>query len=792
MDQRARDEYRRANQELVQELGRLDVTYERWQSNLDEEARTFDHDVEVAQLLSTKRGLKRLHGSFTLPPHEVYDGRPPIERKRAKCVNPATSKSESRYVCLNVGGESFTVGRGTLAKLSGTRLGLLFTACCEEHLPRDGSNQIFLDLDPLQFRVILKWLLELKYIHPGKSFPPCPTKDVSWELQWGLRELSDYLLSAAPTAISTWDYSIARGSLVRHGDIVAPLPNITTGHNVFDGHHFPKLALDSDNEVDLIDSSNILTRADWRILGRFLSDNESDQSSYHDLKLLYRASRDGFTPGMFHQKCNHQGPTMTVIKSTGGYVFGGFTATNWTSDTGFTASDNAFLCRLSGPNVPIPSKHPLLLNEHGLPIQDAINNSSSNGPYFGRGPDLVITNWGSEYLVNMRNFGTSYSCLATNCVCLSYLGECQYTKIVDYEVFQVGDVRNVPDMLDQIIRLPNIYPEHQRLLEATKQIFLKSVAYRDSVYERCRMIQRKYQDAYNVAAAVVNLRIMHGEDQEIVELDFCGVRFTTLRSTLIFLPRTVLAVVFGKLWRTQASNLVDGRTVFEEDPDHFRLILRYLRLRRILGESLSLGPPPITGTQRPGFVRTLQYFLLDKYIKFDPFVGSSILTSHMHGVLTTMLQGLPKSDTPRLLYQASQHGLAVKTFHEKCDNQGPTVVLLKSDDGLIFGGYTELSWDSLSGDKYGVHAFLFQLDPDKVAGSKFIIRSKPEQAIHCSSKYGPIFGDSDLAIGRYGDMTRVMQIFGTTYHGVSLDGIRFGYLANTMYPKPVEIEIFSV
>ena len=47
-------------------------------------------------------------------------------------------------------------------------------------------------------------------------------------------------------------------------------------------------------------------------------------------RLLFRASRDDFGSQTFHSKCDNKGPTVTVVKS-GGYIFGGFTETPWTS-----------------------------------------------------------------------------------------------------------------------------------------------------------------------------------------------------------------------------------------------------------------------------------------------------------------------------------------------------------------------------------------------------------------------------------------------------------------------------
>ncbi len=41
------------------------------------------------------------------------------------------------------------------------------------------------------------------------------------------------------------------------------------------------------------------------------------------LSLIYRASRDGFEANKFHTKCDNKSKTLTIIKSTNGYVFGG-------------------------------------------------------------------------------------------------------------------------------------------------------------------------------------------------------------------------------------------------------------------------------------------------------------------------------------------------------------------------------------------------------------------------------------------------------------------------------------
>ena len=47
----------------------------------------------------------------------------------------------------------------------------------------------------------------------------------------------------------------------------------------------------------------------------------------------------------------------------------------------------------------------------------------------------------------------------------------------------------------------------------------------------------------------------------------------------------------------------------------------------------------------------------------------------------------------KLLYRYSEHGYTAKSFHEYCDDvKGPTLIVIKSSEGWIFGGYTTRSW----------------------------------------------------------------------------------------------------
>jgi TLD len=63
--------------------------------------------------------------------------------------------------------------------------------------------------------------------------------------------------------------------------------------------------------------------------------------------LLYRGTRDTFKAGRFHELCDNKGPTISIIKSKCGKVFGGYTSQAWTSVRGYKKDEKSFLFSLT-------------------------------------------------------------------------------------------------------------------------------------------------------------------------------------------------------------------------------------------------------------------------------------------------------------------------------------------------------------------------------------------------------------------------------------------------------------
>ena len=148
-----------------------------------------------------------------------------------------------------------------------------------------------------------------------------------------------------------------------------------------------------------------------------------------------------------------------------------------------------------------------------------------------------------------------------------------------------------------------------------------------------------------------------------------------------------------------------------------------------------------------------------------------------------------------LLYRGTRDGS--NNFHNKCDNQGPTITLIKNEKGNIFGGYASISWKNDSNDTYhsAPDSFLFTLtNIYNVEPTKFPSKNDNYEIKH-NSEYGPAFGSGhDLAT--YIDVLNKggWACFSKyTYKDTIGKGRSiFTGDSNSMYFKVKEIEVFKL
>jgi len=160
--------------------------------------------------------------------------------------------------------------------------------------------------------------------------------------------------------------------------------------------------------------------------------------------LLYRASRDGWDASDFHGMCNGKGATVTVVKSSGGYIFGGYTDVAWSGEAEdshedsndvvqvFKSSTESFLFSLKDHEGIGPVKMPIKSDKTGR----AVCHHSSYGPLFGRGDDLGVASNANSNTVSSSNVGTMYQ-RPSNTNDFHFLTGSRNFTVSEYEVFLV-------------------------------------------------------------------------------------------------------------------------------------------------------------------------------------------------------------------------------------------------------------------------------------------------------------------------------------------------------------------
>ena len=185
-------------------------------------------------------------------------------------------------------------------------------------------------------------------------------------------------------------------------------------------------------------------------------------------------------------------------------------------------------------------------------------------------------------------------------------------------------------------------------------------------------------------------------------------------------------------------------------------VLDMLRLRELYG--LAHAGLPLGFKSEAKELSTLLHYLfpedtprlLSSYFG-SSFRDSAILTSAAHrSALATFLP--PSLGEPRLLYRGTRDGWHARYFHSKCQNCGPNVVIVKSKENSVFGGYTSLSWSrprEASNEGACAETFLFSLsNPTNHPPCKLPIKEERRRsAIYRSRTGGPCFGVGGLRLG---------------------------------------------
>lgn len=215
-------------------------------------------------------------------------------------------------------------------------------------------------------------------------------------------------------------------------------------------------------------------------------------------------------------------------------------------------------------------------------------------------------------------------------------------------------------------------------------------------------------------------------------LNVGGKLFTTSLSTL----RSKNDTFFDKMFRKGANTTIsaDGTYFIDRDPSTFGYVLDYLRSGDLLVKSDDehVRMQVLDDAEHYELPEELQ-----DYLRWSSLEGIDLWFSEVD-FLNEQLKQVSR-EMGGLLFQVSKDGDAPSTFHNRCDGKGPTVVIVETKSGNVFGGYSYTSWSSSSGSHASsTKAFLFTLRPSM---KRIDQRSGyTSYAIYRHKSYGPTFG----------------------------------------------------
>ena len=137
--------------------------------------------------------------------------------------------------------------------------------------------------------------------------------------------------------------------------------------------------------------------------------------------LLFRASRDGYSASNFHSKCDGKSNTVTLVETTTGRRFGGFTDAQWDQSSSYKTGSNGFIFSLDNNEI--------YYNKNS---NNNIYCTSGYGPIFGGGHDFCINDSCNS---NNSGDGSGHS-YETNGKKYVLAGSNNFL-VRDYEVFQL-------------------------------------------------------------------------------------------------------------------------------------------------------------------------------------------------------------------------------------------------------------------------------------------------------------------------------------------------------------------
>ena len=201
--------------------------------------------------------------------------------------------------------------------------------------------------------------------------------------------------------------------------------NILFNENKLLKEEINKLKSNKDEQINISEyESKIINKKEK--INFILKEIEKAGGSFNNIKIIYRATRDGDSIEMFHSKCDNIRNTLMIVETTTGYIFGGFTSVGWNNKRGKDIYDNKAFCF----SLNLKKIYNIINPNYALHIQ-----SNGSRPSFGSNSYVFILQ--NQFLKSEKSYTEKISDFEGESQACEINGGNGYFKVKELEVFQI-------------------------------------------------------------------------------------------------------------------------------------------------------------------------------------------------------------------------------------------------------------------------------------------------------------------------------------------------------------------
>lgn len=225
-------------------------------------------------------------------------------------------------------------------------------------------------------------------------------------------------------------------------------------------------------------------------------------------------------------------------------------------------------------------------------------------------------------------------------------------------------------------------------------IKLRDVEYHTFVAQLDRA-EKRIEERYKLVASKRTANDeAHGNpnasDDDLIEINAGGKSIVAKRGTLCQLKGTRLEALFSGRWEKKLQRDSNGHIFLDVNGECFQSIVDYLNDMKISPQDNPPDPPSVNEEYSEVLAHQNKLFgIAATFPMTRRLPDSEIIRNDDHAkLLHDWLDDDGEDGEFQLLYRSSRDGTSAEEFHKRCDIKGCTISVIKREDGMIVGGYS--------------------------------------------------------------------------------------------------------